>query len=92
MTTEANSKISPLLRFLTFIKVLVLFTVGAGLLIVPNTASQIWPWELLPFNARFLGAIYAAACVAAIIQLIYARWSPARLVTSISRWLSVAAS
>ena len=58
---EINPPISPLLRFLTFIKVLVLFTVGAGLLIVPNTASQIWPWELLPFNARFLGAIYAGA-------------------------------
>lgn len=79
---QINPPISPLLRFLTFIKVLVLFTVGVGLLIVPASASQIWPWELLPFNARFLGAIYAAACVAAVIQLVYARWSPARLVTS----------
>lgn len=80
--TDINPPISVVLRFFTFIKVLVLFTVGAGLLIVPATASQIWPWELLPFNARFLGAIYAAACVAAVIQLVYARWSPARLVTS----------
>jgi hypothetical protein len=33
------------------------------------------------FFARFLGAVYAAACLAAVMQTAYARWSPARLVT-----------
>ncbi len=81
MTTEANSKISPLLRFLTFIEVVVLFLAGFGLFFVPKLVQSLWPWELLPFNARFLGAVYAASCIAAIMQTAYARWSPARLVT-----------
>ncbi len=82
MTENTNPKISPLLRFLTFIEIIVLFAAGAGLFLAPKFAEPLWPWELLPFNSRFLGAVYAAACIAAIIQTLYARWSPARLVTS----------
>lgn len=81
MTIEANPKISYLLRILTFIEVVVLFLAGFGLFFAPNLVGQFWPWKLLPFNARFLGAVYAAACLAAIMQTAYARWSPARLVT-----------
>lgn len=81
MTAEANPKISSLLRFLTFVEVVVLFLAGFGLFLAPKLAGTLWPWELLPFNARFLGAVYAASCVAAIMQTAYARWSPARLVT-----------
>lgn len=81
MTTETNPKISSVLRFLTFVEVVVLFLAGFGLFFAPKLAGQLWPWGLLPFNARFLGAVYAAACLAAIMQTAYARWSPARLVT-----------
>lgn len=79
--TETNPKISPMLQFLTFVEVVVLFLAGFGLFFAPKLAGQIWPWDLLPFNARFLGAVYAASCLAAIMQTAYARWSPARLVT-----------
>jgi hypothetical protein len=81
MTAELNPKISPLLRFLTFIEVVVLFAAGFGLFFIPKLIEPLWPWELLPFNARFLGAVYAASCIAALMQTLYARWSPARLVT-----------
>ena len=79
--TETNPQISPLLRFLTFVEVVVLSIAGFGLFIAPKLVGPLWPWELLPFNARFLGAVYAAACIAAVMQTVYARWSPARLVT-----------
>jgi hypothetical protein len=81
MTIEVNPKISSLLRVLTFVEVVVLFFAGFGLFFAPKLVEQFWPWKLLPFNARFLGAVYAAACLAAIMQTAYARWSPARLVT-----------
>jgi hypothetical protein len=81
MTTETNPKISSLLRFLTFVEVVVLFLAGFGLFLAPKLVTPLWPWELLPFNARFLGAVYAASCIAAIMRTAYARWSPARLVT-----------
>lgn len=81
MAENTNPKISSLLRFVTFVEVVVLFAAGFGLFFAPKLAGALWPWELLPFNARFLGAVYAAACIAAILQTVYARWSPARLVT-----------
>ncbi len=81
MTDTSNPKITSLLRFLTFIEVVVLFAAGFGLFFAPKLVQSLWPWELLPFNARFLGAVYAASCIAAIMQTAYARWSPARVVT-----------
>jgi len=81
MSETSNPPISSLLRVLTFIEVVVLFVAGFGLFIAPSLIGPLWPWELLPFNARFLGAVYAAACIAAVMQTAYARWSPARVVT-----------
>jgi len=81
MTLEVNPKISLLLRLVTFVEVVVLAIAGFGLFFAPDLISPLWPWKLLPFNARFLGAVYAASCLAAIMQTVYARWSPARLVT-----------
>ena len=81
MNKTKNPPISTLLRALTFVEVVVLFIAGFGLFIAPKLIGTLWPWELLPFNARFLGAVYAAACIAAVMQTAYARWSPARVVT-----------
>ncbi len=81
MIAETNPTISSLLRILTFVEVVVLFVAGFGLFLIPKLVTPLWPWDLLPFNARFLGAVYAASCIAAIMQTAYARWSPARLVT-----------
>ncbi len=81
MTENSNPKISFLLRFLTFAEVLVVFASGAGLFFIPELAGALWPWELLPFNARFLGAVYSASCISAVMQTLHGRWSPARVVT-----------
>jgi hypothetical protein len=81
MTATHNPQISTLLRFLTFVEVLVVFASGAGLFFVPALTAALWPWELLPFNTRFLGAVYSASCVSAVMQTAHGRWSPARLVT-----------
>lgn len=81
MSETTNPPISTLLRVLTFVEVVVLFIAGFGLFLAPKLVGPLWPWELLPFNARFLGAVYAAACIAAVMQTVYARWSPARMVT-----------
>lgn len=81
MSIENNQRISFLLRFLTAVEVLVVFASGVGLFFIPRSAAALWPWELLPFNARFLGAVYSASCVSAVMQTVHGRWSPARLVT-----------
>jgi len=81
MSKEVNPKISTLLRALTIVEVVVLFLAGAGIFFLPKLVGTFWPWELLPFNARFLGAVYSAACVSAVMQTMSGRWSPARLVT-----------
>jgi hypothetical protein len=81
MISETNPKNSVLFQTLSIVKVVVLFIAGVGLFFAPKLVGPLWPWELLPFNARFLGAVYSAACLAAIMQTVYARWSPARLVT-----------
>lgn len=81
MSTESNPPISALLRFLTLVEVVVLFLAGVVMFFLPKVVGPLWPWELLPFNARFLGAVYSAACIAAFLQTVSGRWSPARLVT-----------
>jgi len=71
MSTETNPKISALLRFLTLVEVVVLFLAGVGIFFLPKVVAPFWPWELLPFNARFLGAVYSAACLAVVVQTVY---------------------
>jgi hypothetical protein len=81
MTTVSNPKISSLLRFLTFVEVVVLFLAGCGMFFLPKVVTPFWPWTVAPFNASFLGAVYTAAMIAAVMQTAYARWSPTRIVT-----------
>lgn len=80
MTENTNPKISSLLRVLTFVEVLVLIVTGLGLFFTPKLIEPFWPWTLLPFNSRFLGAVYTASLAAAGMQVYYGRWSPARVV------------
>ncbi|CAN5454520.1 hypothetical protein BH11PSE11_BH11PSE11_02980 [soil metagenome] len=82
MNEEANPRISALLRWVTWLEVLILFWAGLGLLFYPPLVKPFWPWPLTPFNLRFLGAIYTAALIAAFLQALSGRWSPARVVTA----------
>ncbi len=77
-----NPRISSLLVGVTWLEVAVLLVAGGGLLVANPTVIGVWPWPLLPFNLRFLGALYTAALVAALLQALHARWAPARIVTT----------
>lgn len=75
-----NPSVTPLLRILTLIEVIVLAGAGGILFFLPDLAGQLWPWQLTPFNTRFLGAIYLAALAAIVTLLLAGRWAPARVV------------
>lgn len=77
-----NPRISALLLGVTWLEVAVLLVAGGGLLVAHAAVVGVWPWALAPFNLRFLGALYTAALVAALLQCLFARWSPARTVTT----------
>lgn len=81
MSKAANPPISALLTGVTWLEVVILFWAGCGLLFYPPAMQPFWPWSLAPFNLRFLGALYAAALIAALLQAVSGRWSPARVVT-----------
>lgn len=81
MNTHAtNPRVTTLLLSVTAIEVLVLLGSGGGLLFLPATLPEIWPWSLTPFNTAFLGAVYLAAMVTAMLLVLIGRWSPARVV------------
>ena len=75
-----NPKISTLLITVTDVESLVLLVAGVGLLLFPSAIHPFWPWELSPFNALLLGAIYSASLVATAIVVYGKRWAPARVV------------
>ena len=81
MHTETNPRISVVLRAVTWLEVAILAWAGGGLLFYPPIMAPFWPWPLAPFNLRYLGALYTAALVAALLQAWSGRWSPARVVT-----------
>lgn len=79
-TENENPAISLVLRGSSFIELLVLIGAGGGLFFMTDLTRAQWPWDIPPFNARFLGAVYLAAMVAVAMKLLGGRWAPARLV------------
>ncbi len=77
-----DRRVSPWLAGITALEVVVLVIAGGGLLLGVDAVRAIWPWPLAPFHARYLGAVYTAALIAAAWQAGHPRWSPARLVTT----------
>src|SRR5262245_62460950 len=80
-TSTTNPRVTVLLQAVTGIEVLVLVGAGGGLLLQPAIVAEIWPWTLTPFNASFLGALYAASMATAAMVVLIGRWSPTRVVT-----------
>jgi hypothetical protein len=78
-TLNDNPKITTLLITVTAIESLVLLVAGVGLLLFPSIIRPLWPWELSPFNALLLGAIYSASLVTTAIVVYAKRWAPARV-------------
>ena len=79
-TLNDNPKITRLLLTVTAIEALVLLVAGVGLLLFPSVLRPMWPWQLSPFNALLLGAVYSASLVATAIVVYVRRWAPARVV------------
>jgi hypothetical protein len=73
-----NPELTPLLRVFIGIVVVVL-VIGSGLFFVPDVVRAGWPWDIPPFNARFLGAIYLAGLAGVSVLLFANRWAPARV-------------
>lgn len=70
--------LSPLVRLFAIVVALVL-TIGIGLFFVPELISPRWPWQLSPFNTRFLGAFYLAEMMGVLMLVVINRWAPGRL-------------
>lgn len=75
-----NPKISSYLRFVTAAECSVVLFAAVLLFFLPNLAKDLWAWDIPPFNARFVGAVYFAAYVPLFIFWYTARWTPGRLV------------
>ncbi|MHA1976580.1 MAG: hypothetical protein ACW98F_15765 [Candidatus Hodarchaeales archaeon] len=75
---DENPLITPFLRYFTLIETMVLIGVGFGLFLFPDLTLPEWPWQIAPFNTRFLGAIYLGAMVSVAYMFLTARWSPTR--------------
>lgn len=75
-----NPPITLVLKGLTLVEVLVLLGAGGGLFFLTDFTRALWPWDIPPFNARFLGAVYLASMVSVGAMLIAGRWAPARMV------------
>ncbi|HEY4691388.1 MAG TPA: hypothetical protein VIK33_18920 [Anaerolineae bacterium] len=76
--SSRNPPITRLLRALSWIEVFVLAGASVLLLVLPSEARAQWPWPLTPFNAMFMGVIYASALIAVANMARVGRWAPAR--------------
>jgi hypothetical protein len=73
-----NPPVSPVLRLITVLVALILI-IGASLFFLPSVTAPRWPWELSPFTARFLGALYLGELVGAALFVLVPRWAPGRI-------------
>lgn len=75
-----NFAIPPALTVASAISAVLLVLVGGSLLFFPAFARPRWVWQIAPYNAGFLGAVYLSAVVPLGVLLWVRRWSPARLI------------
>lgn len=81
---ELNPRVRSDLRLFMLVEIFILAPTGTALFFATEFAQSIWPWELTPFNARFIGGFYLAAALAAALVLILGRWAPARILTTLA--------
>ncbi len=74
------------------IAVIVVLAGGTLLFFAPSVVLPFWPWDVPPFNARFLGAIYLAEAVALSAFIRTNRWSPGRLALIVAVLFTVPAT
>lgn len=78
--SNENPPITLFLRLFTLFEVVVLVVAGVGVFFLADVTRPIWPWDIPPFNAAFIGAIYLASVPAIGMLALIGRWAPARLV------------
>jgi hypothetical protein len=76
---DDNPRLSPLVRIFALI-VLAVLLIGSLLFLLPDPLLPRWPWQLTPFNTRFLGSVYMAEFVGLGALALWTRWAPARVV------------
>lgn len=79
-TSSENPTITKYLRFVTAVECSVVLFGAMLLFFFPALAKDLWAWDIPPFNARFVGAIYFAAYIPLFIFWYTARWTPGRFV------------
>lgn len=79
-STEHNPPLSRLLQLMNMVEALVLAAAVIGLFFLYDVTKAYWAWDITPFNARFIGAIYAASLVVVVVLALNNRWSPARVI------------
>lgn len=77
-----NPRVPPLLLWASLLEAAVLAGAAVVLFFAPATGRDIWPWQLTPFNTRFLGALYLASLATILPLLLLPRQAPGRLVSS----------
>lgn len=78
---ERNPRVGGLLRATLIIVTPVLLLAGLGLFFFPDATRPLWPWEIGPFNALFLGGFYLASAAGIALAAYGGRWFPARIIT-----------
>ncbi|MCC7358768.1 MAG: hypothetical protein IT317_04795 [Anaerolineales bacterium] len=78
---DRNPRVGALLRVTLIVVVPVLLLSGGGLFFAPASVRPLWPWDISPFNAAFLGAFYLASAAGLTLAAWGGRWFPARIVT-----------
>lgn len=73
-------RISSFLRAFTAAEWVVLVIAGGGAFFWPAQVRTLWPWDIAPFNAAFIGTIYLASVPAIGLVAWKGRWSPTRIV------------
>jgi len=73
-------RISRLLRSIIACEVVILLIAGGGMFFAPDILGEHWAWMTLPYNTRFIGAIYIASMTSALALVIYPYWSLGRVV------------
>lgn len=77
---QQNPALSGFLAIESIIQFGLLLAAFTGMFVLPTIGRAVWPWDIAPFNAAFIGAVYGGSAMAALMPVLRQRWYPARIV------------